>query len=684
MKQYTISLSLKIIFSCNWLKRFLYLLLFLFIVSNLYSQNCEHRGIWIPPKHQIYLPYHADTIISRVNNANMNVLYIEVYSEGYSVYPSDFAYYNKPFDILQYFIDNNSGNWDIIAAFGIGKMPEEDTITPLRQWGKIDASGYPIKWINYANIEATDWLRNLIIEVLQNYNIKGIQLDFIRELAGARDFISASAYTNGMYEENFGTRIYPLPLDTVLTTFGRYKSRCPYITNSTTANVISQFTGNINIPAIMINEYGLGEVLYFNWDPWVLTGSNDMFGGEFHIALKNFINSRSINTPHIAVVSDQSPVQVDLEIIKNTLDWYGFNYNEILSSEINLQSEDSTIIVCSHCHEIGNNNNLIDTLISWVLEGGNAIFIGGVGNGITTNVSLQQLIGGNANGSDNSYDTIFVHKAGVNYNYDSSIIDTIPTNIDQAIALNELEKWNTIQELLITNFVEDIHDTVKSLYPDRLLSAAVFRTPAIAHTLLQNWTDWTPNYLDYVFTMSYTNDTSEFENYCSIYQDLGYSNSSMLFPGITIPDNSNESIIWQIKKAREFNFNGHILFNALYLADSLYEHFTVQGGVYEQWVPPCYPITTTIDNYIDSNNLVSFVYPNPATNKVTVEFINPSKTINIYIFSATGQMMYNKTIKNLSVSKHIENFDISMLSRGFYFIQIQYENSFETKKIVIQ
>jgi len=74
------------------------------------------------------------------------------------------------------------------------------------------------------------------------------------------------------------------------------------------------------------------------------------------------------------------------------------------------------------------------------------------------------------------------------------------------------------------------------------------------------------------------------------------------------------------------------------------------------------------------------LYPNPATEILTIEFSHPEKSIKLNMLSASGQLVYFKTLKN----SYTENIDLSGFSKGIYFLQIQNGNLVEIKKIVIQ
>lgn len=80
------------------------------------------------------------------------------------------------------------------------------------------------------------------------------------------------------------------------------------------------------------------------------------------------------------------------------------------------------------------------------------------------------------------------------------------------------------------------------------------------------------------------------------------------------------------------------------------------------------------------NNASLKVYPNPVlrNGNLNIEFaLNTTAKINIY--NVTGKLIKNEKMDNLKS----KSFSVSNLTGGIYFLKIETENSFLTKKIVI-
>ncbi|NVO04181.1 MAG: T9SS type A sorting domain-containing protein [Bacteroidetes bacterium] len=73
------------------------------------------------------------------------------------------------------------------------------------------------------------------------------------------------------------------------------------------------------------------------------------------------------------------------------------------------------------------------------------------------------------------------------------------------------------------------------------------------------------------------------------------------------------------------------------------------------------------------------IFPMPATNQITIETDQLTKTNSISIFNIQGQELVKQEITNNSTT-----IDISDLSSGIYFVKYQNENGFTTQKMVKQ
>jgi hypothetical protein len=86
-----------------------------------------------------------------------------------------------------------------------------------------------------------------------------------------------------------------------------------------------------------------------------------------------------------------------------------------------------------------------------------------------------------------------------------------------------------------------------------------------------------------------------------------------------------------------------------------------------------------IKNILDIN-----VYPNPANNKLSIEFENgtPQNTL-IEIRNVLGEVLYSERLKGIS-GKQLKTIDLSLLPDDIYFINLQNDNESVSKKFIRQ
>lgn len=76
------------------------------------------------------------------------------------------------------------------------------------------------------------------------------------------------------------------------------------------------------------------------------------------------------------------------------------------------------------------------------------------------------------------------------------------------------------------------------------------------------------------------------------------------------------------------------------------------------------------------------VYPNPATEQVSVSFEQSTETVAIELIDATGRVLFNQ--ESTTMGSHMVNFQVSTLSAGFYTVRMTNANGITTEKLMIQ
>ena len=88
-------------------------------------------------------------------------------------------------------------------------------------------------------------------------------------------------------------------------------------------------------------------------------------------------------------------------------------------------------------------------------------------------------------------------------------------------------------------------------------------------------------------------------------------------------------------------------------------------------------LTGIVVNTINNSFLI---YPNPATDKLTITNTSAQKQTVVSIYSMQGQQMMSAIFANQNAMQ----LDVSILSKGIYIIKVQSENGITNKKLIIQ
>lgn len=102
-----------------------------------------------------------------------------------------------------------------------------------------------------------------------------------------------------------------------------------------------------------------------------------------------------------------------------------------------------------------------------------------------------------------------------------------------------------------------------------------------------------------------------------------------------------------------------------------------EGSIY------CEKLPVGIDNLIQGDGYKITYYPNPASEKLMIQFDNKKSTdVIIEIISANGQVLYNNKLSN--VENTIERIDVNPYANGVYYLRFIINQDFYVRKLIIQ
>ena len=125
------------------------------------------------------------------------------------------------------------------------------------------------------------------------------------------------------------------------------------------------------------------------------------------------------------------------------------------------------------------------------------------------------------------------------------------------------EQWLQFRRDTITRLVREVHDEVRRVAPECMISAAVFKSfPRCRDDVGQDWKLWIDEgYLDFVCPMNYTGSEAEFENLVESQMRI-VQGKVPCYPGIGLLEHrSPADAVRQINIARRLNTGGFVVWS---------------------------------------------------------------------------------------------------------------------------
>lgn len=185
------------------------------------SRVSEGRGVWHRP-----IEKNREEIVATLDKleaANYNQLFLETFYHGYTIYPSKINKQNPQFagwDPLKVFIEEGKKRgievhgW--VHTFFVGHeslQPPGPILSEHPDWAAVDRSGrIPSQrepgyyWVNPALPEVRDYLSSVFNEMVKDYELDGLHLDYIRYPVSMpiEDGFSYDTYSRSEFEKLYG------------------------------------------------------------------------------------------------------------------------------------------------------------------------------------------------------------------------------------------------------------------------------------------------------------------------------------------------------------------------------------------------------------------------------------------------------------------------------------------------
>jgi uncharacterized lipoprotein YddW (UPF0748 family) len=320
------------------IRKFIFVCSSLVLLSGitLLMNNCnqvtkpEIRGTWIPLTDSIQSKASLVKTLSRVQELNLNTVYVNTFSKGYTTYPSSIQGVNQlrrlkdqNRDLLQEIIAiSKPKKIKTFAWFEYGFMTFKDNpiITQKRNWIALnkDKGIYATDqsvWLNPINPEVQNYITSIILEKIQKYDLDGIQFD---DHMALNSELGYDKYTVDLYQLETG-KVAPLvpttpnPLDDQ-----NWKHWLDWRSDKITkyfkqlTSIIKQKKPNLKI-SIAVNYKALAYKYYCQkWNDWL--------GDVDELIVQNYTTNntdfnRNISTQDIVNAKKRIPVSVALGLI---------------------------------------------------------------------------------------------------------------------------------------------------------------------------------------------------------------------------------------------------------------------------------------------------------------------------------------------------------------------------------
>lgn len=198
--------------------------------QNLRVPAAELRGVWLTniDSDVLFERSRLNKALQRLDELNFNTVYPTVWNWGWTLYPSKVAQSVigrsldptpglQKRDMLKEVVDvGHKKGLTVIPWFEFGFMAPADSQLAKRhpQWLTNRANGTRIVkegthdrvWLNPFHPEVQQFIQNLIVEIVRNYNIDGIQFD---DHFGLPSELGYDAYTVALYKKEHNGKAPP-------------------------------------------------------------------------------------------------------------------------------------------------------------------------------------------------------------------------------------------------------------------------------------------------------------------------------------------------------------------------------------------------------------------------------------------------------------------------------------------
>jgi uncharacterized lipoprotein YddW (UPF0748 family) len=457
--------------------------------SQLPTEAFELRGVWVQAK-SITTPEAVDETLARVEAGRFNTIFVNVFIHGHPYYESVLVEKNPDlapgYDPLAYVLEEaHRRGIQVHAWFVVGPMPES-VLSRHPEWALVDADNQQHPWYNFVRPEARQFVSDLVLEVVENYAVDGLHLDYIRYPFPGLKW-GLDPYSIQDFAERYSADL-ELLRGSGLPAFALFAGN-PLV-GVQTAQVLVEFDNGR--PAVLLNTYGQGEVILLNWNATAR-----------QVAVESEIMRRSINYllgeyGDVYVLRSETNAEkyglgsyYNVSAWIDTLGWTPREMTEVALDDLDVDS----VLVMPNIYLI--TPQAASSLADFVHAGGAVIFVDGP-VGAIQNKGVQAITGMQREG------VYFEETALLVASGEHQLIPPSSRESDLEAYQTLYAQWIEFRKRGVSSLVQNIYRRVKEQDRQIQVTAAVFFTQELADQVLQDWPAWLAGgYVDVVIPMAY-------------------------------------------------------------------------------------------------------------------------------------------------------------------------------------
>lgn len=458
----------------------------------------EIRGVWVQEK----VLRQRSTINHMLDQAvagGFNAIFVCVFADGRTLYQSDLAEMSERvtpgFNPLAYLVpEAHSRGIAVHAWFVVGLVGERDESPVLAahpEWGLAGPDGETTGWLNFTRPDVRRYMSDLMLEVVQRYDVDGIHFDYARYPGGTWGF---DPYSIELFNREHSFDLNQLRYAD-LPAYGRFDGN-PLV-DPGTAEVLASFTNGL--PAVTLNHYGEGETLLLNWNA---SERNIAVGSE--IIQRGIVRLLDAGGTVYLLRSETNAETYGFDDFMRVLDWIdqlGWPLEATSEAQISSLSADS-VLVLPNVYIIS--AETAAALADFVHRGGGLIIIDGPTKSIGLH-DLQTVTGMQGRGR---YFKQTMLLFGVEAH---PLVPSSKRNRDLAGYQARDKAWKTFRARGISLLIGEVYRRVKSADAGVVVSVTITSDQAqAANESLQDWAAWLAGgYVDMLIPRGYVDEAQD-------------------------------------------------------------------------------------------------------------------------------------------------------------------------------